>query len=117
MASLNNLAYVMQKDKLIYDAKHPVDAKAVPVTITADNNGILRRGQLIDCENGVYGIHAAGGTPCVIVAEDTEYLSTDTEVVTTVYTSGTFRTSEIVSGMEITVEEIEALRGKGIYLK
>lgn len=50
MALLNKMAYTVEKDKLVYDAKHPIDATAVQVTVGVDADGILRRGQLLDCE-------------------------------------------------------------------
>ncbi|MCI8315196.1 MAG: hypothetical protein HFH74_09235 [Lachnospiraceae bacterium] len=117
MALLNKMAYTVEKDKLVYDAKHPIDATAVQVTVGVDADGILRRGQLLDCENGVYSIHSEGGMPSAIIAEDTEYASEDMEIIVPVYISGTFRASEVITEPEITVTDIENLRSKGIYLK
>lgn len=117
MSLLNKLAYTMEKDKLIYDAKHPIDVITVPLTITADTDGVIRRGQLVDCADGAYSVHAAGGEASAIVAEDTSYAADDTEITTVVYISGSFRASEVVADPEIDVADIETLRDKGIYLK
>ncbi len=117
MALLNKMAYTVEKDKLVYDAKHPIDATVVQVTVGTDADGMLKRGQLLDCENGVYSIHSEGGMPSAIIAEDTEYASEDMEIIVPVYISGTFRTSEVITEPEITVTDIENLRSKGIYLK
>lgn len=117
MALLNKMAYTVEKDRLVYDGKHPIDATAVQVTVESDTGGAVKRGQLLDFENEVYSIHTEGGTPSAIVAEDAEYVSDDTEITVAVYTSGTFRASEIISGSEITVSDAENLRSRGIYLK
>lgn len=117
MSLLNKQAYAMEKDKLVYDAKHPIDAAAVQVTITADESGVVKRGQLLDCKDGEYSLHASDGEASAIVAEDTSYASDDTEITIVVYISGTFRTSEVIANPDITDADIEALRGKGIYLK
>lgn len=118
MALLNDMAYTVEKDRLVYDAKHPIDATAVQVSVESDaDGGVLKRGQLLDFENEVYSIHADGGTPSAIVAEGAEYTSDDTEVTAAVYISGTFRASEIISESEITAADIENLRSRGIYLK
>lgn len=117
MTLLNKMAYTVEKDRLVCDGKHPIDATAVQVTVESDTDGVLKRGQLLDFENEVYSIHAEGGTPSVIVAEDAEYASDDAEVTAAVYVSGTFRAGEIISEPEITVADIENLRSRGIYLK
>lgn len=114
---LNRPAYTVEKDKLIYDATHPVDANAVQVSITSDTNGKIERGQIIDCTNGVYSIHAADGEPSVIAAKDVEYTSTDTEITVPVYISGAFRASEVKADPELKEADAEKLREKGIYLK
>ncbi len=117
MSSLNNIAYTVEKDKLVYDMKHPIDATAVQVAIESCANGVLKRGQLLDFDNDAYSIHSESGTPSAIVARDATYTSDDTEVVVAVYTSGSFRASEVISDPEITIADIEGLRSKGIYLK
>lgn len=117
MSLLNKQAYVMEKDKLVYDARHPIDAAAVQVTVTSDEGGEVKRGQLLDYSDGEYSIHSEGGEASVIVAEDTSYESDDSEITVAVYISGTFRTSEVIADPDITDADIETLRGKGIYLK
>ena len=117
MSLLNKQAYTVIKDKLIYDAKHPIDATAVQVSVSTDTNGILKRGQILDCAGGVYSIHEEDGEASVIVAEDTGYASDDTEIRVPVYISGSFRASEVITDTEITSADIETLRARGIYLK
>lgn len=117
MALLNKQAYVMEKDKLVYDAKHPIDVAAVQVKITAEKSGVVKRGQILDCADGVYSVHVKDGKVSVIVAEDTSFAADDTEITVVVYVSGTFRISEVISDSELTEGDIEALRGNGIYLK
>lgn len=114
---LNNLAYTVEKDRLVYDAKHPIDATAVEVMVESGADGILKRGQLLDFGDNAYSIHSDGGVPSAIVARDAAYTSDDTEVVVAVYTSGTFRASEVIAEPEISMTDIEGLRSKGIYLK
>lgn len=117
MSLLNNQAYAVEKDKLVYDAKHPIDVANIPVTVAPSDAGEIKRGQIIDCKDGDYSLHAEDGEPSAIVAETTSYAADDTEIVVTVYTSGTFRASEIIANPELTAADTEALRGKGIYLK
>ncbi|MCM1045629.1 MAG: hypothetical protein NC417_08975 [Candidatus Gastranaerophilales bacterium] len=118
MSLLNKEAYAMGKDKLVYDAKHPIDGAAVRVAISADGSGEIKRGQVLDCADGVYRVHAEGGTVSVIAAEDTSYSpSDDTEITVAVYTSGTFRASEVIADPELTAGDVEVFRAKGIYLK
>ena len=117
MDLLNRQAYAMEKDRLVYDAKHPIDASAVRVKISAAEDGVIRRGQILDCAAGEYSVHAAGGTASAIVAEDTLYLAEDNEITVVVYVSGSFRASEVVSDPELKESDIESLRVNGIYLK
>lgn len=117
MALLNRQAYAVEKDRLVYDAKHPVDAAAVPVNITAEEDGVIKRGQVLDCAGEEYSIHAADGDAGAIVAEDTDYAADDTEITVSVYISGSFRASEVIADPELTAGDMEALRGRGIYLK
>lgn len=117
MSLLNKPAYVVEKDRLIYDALHPIDADTVPLSITPESNGVIERGQLIDCNDGTYSVHAEKGVASAIVAEDTSYASDDTEITVPVYISGAFRASEVKADSELTEADIETLRGKGIYLK
>ncbi len=119
MSILNSPAYVVGKDKLIYDGTYPIDGDSVPVTIAADTDGVIRRGTIIDFngEKGEYTIHKEGGSPNRIVAEDTEYMAEDTEVVVPTYAGGTFRSSEITAEPELGEADIETLRSLGIHLK
>ncbi len=117
MALLNKQAYAVEKDRLVYDAKHPIDASAVRVKISADEGGEIRRGQILDCAAGEYSVHAAGGAASAIVAEDARYTADDTEVTVVAYISGSFRASEVVSDSGLADRDIESLRGNGIYLK
>lgn len=117
MSILNKQAYVVEKDKLVYDSKHPIDVANIPVTITPSDAGEIKRGQILDCKDGEYSLHAEDGEPSAIVAETTSYAADDTTVVVTAYISGSFRASEIVANPELTAADTEALRGKGIYLK
>lgn len=117
MGLLNKIAYMVEKDRLIYDAKHPIDATAVEVAVASGTGGVLKRGQLLDCAGGVFSVHAESGMAGAIVADDTEYEPDAETVVVPVYTSGSFRGSEVVADPAITAADVEALRGGGIYLK
>lgn len=117
MSLLNKTAYAVEKDKLIYDAKHPIDAKMIQLTITSDKDGIVKRGQVVDCASGAYSIHAMSGEVSAIVAEDTSYAADDTEIAVPVYISGTFRMSEVIANPELTEADLETFRTKGIILK
>ncbi|MFG6330042.1 MAG: hypothetical protein K1W06_11350 [Lachnospiraceae bacterium] len=112
---LNNEVYKMEKDNLVYDMSHPLDAKNI--TIALEGEGVVKRGQVICYADGAYTLHSAGGVAAGIVAEDTPYTAEDTEITVPVYISGTFRTSACISGVELTMADIENLRSKGIYLK
>lgn len=117
MTELNKTAYEIEKDKLIYDSKHPVDVANVEVTLPGTAAGDIERGQLLDAADGVYTIHDENGEPSAIVAEPTSYAEDDTSIVATVYTSGSFRQSEVIASPKITAAHIDVLRCKGIYLK
>lgn len=116
MTMLNKMAYVVEKDKLIYDFSHPLDGMNFTVKIEADTNGVIQRGELLDiAEDGTYTVHKEAGVPCAIVSENAEYAADDTEIIVSAYISGTFRKSEIKA--ELDTAEVEELRSKGIYLK
>jgi hypothetical protein len=118
MALLNGEAYTVKRDKLIYDSKHPIDATTVQVSVTSDKEGVIRRGQLLYCKDGVYSAKKADDNEAsAISVETTSYSSDDTDIVVEAYISGTFRKSEIVTDSDISAADEEALRGKGIYLK
>ncbi len=117
MALLNKEAYVATPDNLIYDSKHPIDAENLEVTLDVSAAGTVKRGQIIDVSSGAYSIHANGGTPSAVVAEDTDYAADDTKVVVPCFVSGTFRLSEIIADPDLTEANLELLRSKGIFLK
>lgn len=118
MALLNREAYTVDRDRLIYDATHKIDATAVPVEIASDSEGVIRRGQLLYYKSdGKFSVKKADGDASVITAETTSYSADDTEIVVEAYISGTFKRSEIVADGDLTDGDVEALRGKGIYLK
>lgn len=117
MALLNKPAYEVEKDKLIYDVKHPFDVIMAQVTITADKAGVIKRGQVIDCASGVYRLHEESGEVSAIVQEDVSYASDDTELSVPVYITGTFRASEVIAEPELTAADLEIFRSKGIILK
>lgn len=117
MSRLNKEAYEVIKDGLVYDYYRLIDAKNVTVKLSEEKAGVLKRGQLIDFDNGEYSKHSASGTANCIVAEDTEYTEKDTGVVATVYTSGDFTTAKVISESEITETDKENLRSKNIVLK
>lgn len=117
MALLNKTAYVVEKDKLIYDFRHPIDAVNLEVSVPAETAGEIKRGQVLDVASGVYGVHAKSGVPCAIAAEDTSYAADETKVTVSAYISGSFRISEVVANPELSASDLEALRSKGIYLK
>lgn len=118
MALLNREAYTFKKDKLKYDSKHPFDATTVQVTVASDTEGVIKRGQLLYCKDGVYSVKKADDNEAsAISAETTSYSADDTDIVVEAYISGTFTKSEIVTDSEITAADEETLRSKGIYLK
>lgn len=117
---LNRPAYTMEKDKLKYDMTHPFDASAVQLSVNksgAAKEGMVKRGQVLDAEDGVYTIHTTGGTASCIAAEDVSYAADDTEITVPVYISGTFTGSELVADPELEAADLEALRSKGIFVK
>ncbi len=117
MSLLNNTAYKVEKDNLIYDSKHPVDVDNIVIKIAAEEAGEIRRGQLIDYANGEYSVHAMGGEASCIAAETTSYAADDTEIIVPCYISGTFNTRAVTANPEVTAADVEALRSKNIYLK
>lgn len=114
---LNQKAYSVEPDNLIYDHSHPIDADNVMISVPAGTAGILARGQIIDFSDGAYVPHAENGAASVIVAENTSYTEDDTEIVAPVYISGPFRKSACIAETELTASDEETLRTKGIYLK
>lgn len=114
---LNNEAYEVKKDNLVYDGSHPFDGATVNVTVPSEKSGTIQRGQLLDFADGVYTLHAEGGAVSAIVSISTPYAEDDTEVIVPVYFSGTFRKSECITDVKLTVSDVETFRSKGIYLK
>ncbi|RKI24666.1 hypothetical protein D7V82_14665 [bacterium 1xD8-6] len=114
---LNQKAYSVEPDNLIYGHSHPVDADNATVSVPEGTAGVLARGQVLDFSEGAYMPHAEGGKASVIVAEDTAYAEDNTEVTVPVYISGCFRKSACIAGTDLTVSDEEELRAKGIYLK
>lgn len=119
MSILNRPVYTVETDKLIYDGTYPIDGDAVPVTLTTDSDGVIKRGSVIDFTeaSGEYTVHTEGGIPNRIAAEDTEYMASDEEVIVPTYAGGTFRASEIIADPELEKADMEALRSVGIHLK
>lgn len=117
MSLMNKDAYSVQPDRLIYDGRHPVDAKNVVVSITAEDGGVIKRGQIIDEADGVYKLHAEAGVPSCIAAEDVEYVADDTDVIVPCYITGTYHADAVIASPELTESNVEALRANGIFLK
>lgn len=108
----------MKMDNLVYDYLRLIDAKVVVLQVS-DGPGVLKRGQLVDfdSEQKKYSVHEAGGTANCVVFEDTEYAESDSEIPVTVYISGDFRKSSVITDVELDVADEENLRNAGIVLK
>lgn len=117
MSLMNKDAYNMQPEHLIYDGKHPVDAKNIVVAITPTADGVIRRGQVIDAADGAYALHAKSGTPSCIAAADVEYAADDTDVIVPCYITGTFHADAVIADPELTDADKETLRTRGMILK
>lgn len=114
---VNNEAYTMENDRLVYDTSHPRDAKNIQLATGEGEAGVIKRGQVVDYADGAYMLHADGGVAAGIVAADTAYTAGDTEITVPVYISGAFRASACIPGVGLTTADTENLRSKGIYLK
>lgn len=114
---LNKEVYTVNRDNLIYDSSHQIDAKNISIAVQAGTAGNIKRGQIIDFKDGSYEVHAEGGTVSVIAAETTPYTADDTDISVPVYISGSFRKSECITDVELTEQDVEEFRSKGIYLK
>lgn len=114
---LNQKVADMVPDRLVYDATHPIDGMNVVVDLDDSKAGVLKRGQIIDYDGEKCQVHAENGKPAYIVAEDTEYLATDTEVVVQVYISGSFRLDACIADPALTDADLDDFRKRGIYLK
>lgn len=121
MSELLNRGGTIDYGNLIYDGSHDTDAKNIAITVNGGetkDEGVLNAGQVIDIDaNGQFVVHATGGTPAYILAEDAEYASDDTAVTATVYISGTFRASKLIASPALTDADKVALQEKGIFLK
>lgn len=118
MATSLNTVEETPLDNLIYDHYRLLDAKVVEVSVTG-GPGTLKRGQIIDFNESekVYAPHAAAGKANCIVAEDTEYSAEDSKIPVTVYRSGNFRKSCVLSSVELDAADEENLRSMEIVLK
>lgn len=114
---LNKEAYSLNPDSLIYDNSHPIDGTVVKVKVPAATAGVLVKGQILDYSNEEYEIHKTSGKPSVVVVKDTEYAAEDTEIEVEVYTSGTLCFEKMICDPELTADDCETLRSKGIWLK
>ncbi len=114
---LNQTVATMKADNLIYDGTHPIDGTAVRIVLSGDAAGELKRGQILDYDNGDFKVHASNGTVSAILAEDVAYAAGETEVDASAYLSGTYRQAACVSDVELTADDLEEFRSKGIYLK
>lgn len=117
MKQLNKEAYCVEPNKLIYDYLRPIDARNVVVTLPNKKAGLLKRGQVIDFDDGVYVPHAQSGTANCLVTDDVAYTENDTEVVASVYINGNFRKSKVITDVELTETDMDNLRIHGIVLK
>lgn len=117
MGLMNREAYEVKTDSLIYDGRHPVDARNVQVSITPTTDGMIRKGQVIDEADGVFSLHAQSGTPSCIAAGNVSYAADDTDVIVPCYISGTFHAKKVIAEQELTAADAEMLRTKGIILK
>lgn len=117
MGLMNKDAYSVQPDRLVYDGRQPVDARNVVVSVTSEEDGVIRKGQVIDEAEGIYKLHAAGGAPSCIAAEDVEYAADDTDVIVPCYITGTYHADAVTASPELTESDMETLRAKGIILK
>lgn len=116
--SLNENIGEMKPDTLIYDATQRLDARVVEVEVASGGKGgTLERGQVLDLKDGAYVIHEEGGAANVVVAESTEYSGEDDAVSVSVYISGSFRRSALVSDAELAPGDVEKLREVGIIVK
>lgn len=99
-------------DHLIADHIHPLDTKAVEV---ATGSSTLKRGTLLTSTGAM--ATASSDTVVGILCEDITQSSTDVTPAT-MYVSGSFVASELLTGGDVTATTFEiALRQLGIYLK
>ena len=122
MVQLNE-SQVATPNNLIYDSELPVEYGTVTLAISPSADGKIEKGQVIDVDfdnstgAATYSVHAANGVPCAIVAEDEPFVSTDTEVVVSVFTAGNLKANKIVTDVDLTDADVAELRKVGIVLK
>lgn len=122
MVQLNE-SQVATPNNLIYDSELPVEYGTVTLAISPSADGKIEKGQVIDVDfdnstgAAAYSVHAASGVPCAIVAEDEPFVSTDTEVVVSVFTAGNLKANKIVTDVDLTDADVAELRKVGIVLK
>lgn len=117
MEQLNKTVYEVEPDRLIYDGKHPIDGTSITITTDGKSEVKVKRGQVIDEAAGKYSVHAEGGKPAAIAAENITIAPGNTEAVVQAYISGPFREDAVIASPELTDADIQELRNKGIYLK
>ena len=123
MAVQLNTHEVAPQDNLIYDGEMPIEKDNLTLTISPSADGEIEKGQVIDVAfdestgEATYSAHAADGIPCAIVAEAEPFVSTDTSVVVTVFTAGNIKADKIVTDVDLTDADVDALRKVGIVLK
>lgn len=118
MGLLNEEAYEVKRDELVYDFLRQIDTVNKAVTLP-EGAGTLMRGQILDfdAKTGKYAVHQSDGTASVVVAFTTKYEEEDTEMVVECYISGNFRSAYCISEAEITEKDWDNLRKSGIVLK
>lgn len=115
---LNETVGNTEVDNLIYDITHPWDVRVIKLTLPSDGKGgVIKRGQVIDFGAVGYSVHAEDGTANAIVAESTEYEQGDSEISVSVYVSGSFRKSALISDTDLKEADVESLRSVGIFVK
>lgn len=117
MKRLNKEAYNAEPNNLIYDYLHPIDAKNIMVTLPGKAAGVLKRGQVIDFDDGAYAPHTGSGTANCLITDDVAYTETDTEIVASAYINGNYRKSKVITDVELTETDMDNLRIHGILLK
>lgn len=124
MAKLLNTHYTTGNDNLIYDDGLPVEIANITVSQTAaEAAGEIVKGQVIDVDfddetaEATYSVHAADGVVNCIVAETEGYDVGAEEVPVTVITSGNLKADKIVTDVDLTDADLDALRKVNIVLK
>lgn len=118
MSILNEEAYEVKRDELIYDSSRAADAVNKVVSLP-EGKGTLFRGQILDFDEEIeeYAVHQKGGTASAIVAVTTEYGAEESDAVVECYVNGPFRATACISAEELTENDWNNLRNSGIVLK